>query len=439
MGQSIKFGRRDIAKKKHWHDSYFESDFSIPNSEKKKIICLPGDQCNSPKKANGMCKLAESFLSEAAKEKCEIWSAYWPDRLENDYERFFTHHFLPVIANEQGVQKAKSGIKLDKTDALPISEAKRNMRKVILFNHCKGSYVTKDLENYLCGKMSEMGYGSEDISIVMKQLFVLNANDPDEPFGNAKTSVLRCVSFSDKISMERKSFGNMKYVLSHNPPEQDVDILQCSANEGIVFANKVTDGETDNFNEHDNGFLVYEKMNASGKNIFDLSGALLSNIILSDDEISDISVMLDKAGVSCGLSDFVSACETSGKKYMSQLAEKITDYEKSREHIINLIKKGELTELPVTADACMLSESYKGTESVADYAVKKGNEKQITLVLKRIRETETVKEGHCSSIQAIYNKLDNEQQAKLQHIFEPFLNYTSFARNYYYSEKGRTD
>jgi len=430
MGKAIGFGRRDVTHKKHWHDSYFESDFSIPNSEKKKIICFPGGECNSPKKANGMCKLVEAALTDEAKMNCEIWSAYWPDSSNTDYERFFAHHFLPIIANEKGVQKAKQGQTLDNSDALPVAEAEKNMRNVILFNHCKGGYITEELESYLCNAMQAMGYSPDDIAGVMKQLFALNANDPNEALGDSKATVLRRLSFVDKTSGERKKFGNIKYVLYHNCPEQHVDIFELSDNEAVIFADKTLLEEGNDF-EHDDGFLVRDKMNDTGRNIFDLSKGLLSQVVLSEGRIPDISVLLERAAEQSSLTEFLHSAKQNGEKYMQFAELKIADYEKMREQIINKIKKGELTELPAEADADMLAEDYNGTQSALFYALEKADTKQLSLILERVKETEVLKQGQCGVIDILKGKLTSENQEKLQPVLEPYLNcYLAYNKNY---------
>lgn len=413
MGRGIKFGQRNLEKKKHWHDSYYESSFSIPDSDKKKIICLPGDQCNSAKKANGMCKLAEALLSDEAKDKCEVWSAYWPDASETCYDDFYHHHFLPIVASASGVEKAKNGKKLSKEDALPLETAKRNMRNLLLFTHCKGTDVAEDLEKYFCDKMSEMEYSKADISAVMKQLFVLNANDQNVSFGKAKSSVLRRVSYDDPVGPKGK-FVDIKTYLRANPPRNDMYFLECSGNEGIIFIRKALSEDVLDTNDHDDGFLVRDKMNEVGKKAFDLSGAIFSEVILTSGDMPDISALAFSSASKRGDEIFFGEVKANGAQYMKEYEDYKQSSEKLRERIINQVKKGDLTELPIEADFAMLTESYHGTESVVDYSIKKGKPEQLALILNRIKE-------NSDYIGCLYRDLGDDAKTKFQKVFEPYV------------------
>lgn len=177
------FGVRDYNADNHWRDC--DEEFSLLG--KKTILILPGSGAQSAKQANGMCKIAEDLLPEAQKDKWQICSMHYEgddmgkipmviratDLLDN--------YLVPLFTT-----KDKEG-DLHKIDA---QTAAQNLRNVVIFTHCYGGYVGKEIERKMSELMTEIGYTDRERDNIMKQMIVIQHNNIDTNISEYFTSAI---------------------------------------------------------------------------------------------------------------------------------------------------------------------------------------------------------------------------------------------------------
>ncbi len=280
------FGVRDYNADNHWRDC--DEEFSLLG--KKTILILPGSGAQSAKQANGMCKIAEDLLPEAQKDKWQICSMHYEgddmgkipmviratDLLDN--------YLVPLFTT-----KDKEG-DLHKIDA---QTAAQNLRNVVIFAHCYGGYVVKEIERKMSELMTEIGYTDKERDNIMKQTIVIQHNNIDtniSEYHSKMTNLIRITQQDEKNGLDGYECGNLTHYISQQKlPSGIPTYIKLSANDRILLSSRIT---SDGIEEH-GGYWVPPKYKTSmGKNEEIMFRQIFSEIVSSDYLIENLEQVI---------------------------------------------------------------------------------------------------------------------------------------------------
>lgn len=98
----------------------------------------------------------------------------------------FNQIFLPRISDEHGRR-------------LPLETAMQRMRKMNIFAHCYGGYISLMMEDRMHNKMLDLGYTKSEIRKIQSQLLIVALN-PSCPLGISKFQFVSFISgYDDKV------------------------------------------------------------------------------------------------------------------------------------------------------------------------------------------------------------------------------------------------
>ena len=420
----ILLGKRDSKAENHWIDVPPRTNFGEGSEEynyadiykHKTILRLPGDGAETAKSANGACKKIENMLSDEAKQTLgeNIYSVYYTDTSnETEAKAFFTEYLVPFIAKQEATIKLKSGEKLGQEDALSVEQAKENMRNLIIFTHCHGSEVIARIESCFRTTLKDLGYSENDRNQIMKQMFVLHANDIQRNLGLTKATVIHCISQNDERSTERVTGGhadeayfstNLKEYVTTKKLNEDHPVVWFTPtnNEGILLFRFLRDLSID---DHDGkpGFFKKDGMTPDASKGYELFSKVLDYVITSNGDMPDVNkIVAETVRSDDTLKTFVNDISKAGTDYFEGINAEIEQFNKLQENIINRIKKGKLNEIPKELFSfrdkkleCFFEDKQGGRHStiqklrtpshepsVFDYLIQKGDPKQVDVVAK---------------------------------------------------------
>ena len=280
------FGVRDYNADNHWRDC--NEEFSLLG--KKTILILPGSGTQSAKQANGMCKIAEDLLPEAQKDKWQICSMHYED---NDMglipvviraTDLLDNYLIPLFATED-----KDG-DLHKIDA---NEAAHNMRNVVIFTHCYGGYVGKEIEKKMSELMTEIGYTDKERDNIMKQMIVIQHNNIDSnisEYHSKMTNLIRITQQDDRNDLDGYECGNLTHYISQRKLPSDIPTyMKLSANDRILLSLRVTN---DGIEEHGGYWVPCKHKTNVGKNEEIIFRQIFSEIVSSDYLIENLEQVI---------------------------------------------------------------------------------------------------------------------------------------------------
>ena len=198
------FGVRDYNTENHWRAC--DENFSL--LDKKTILILPGSGTNSKKQANGMCKIAENMLPDDQKDKWQICSMHYEDsRIFHiptviRATELLDNYFAPLFST-QDIEGNLHNIDANK--------AAENMRNIIIFTHCYGGFIEKEIERKMSELMLDIGYTDKERDDIMKQMFVVQHNNIDEKLGQNKmfaTHLLRLSAADEETDVSDMLYGS---------------------------------------------------------------------------------------------------------------------------------------------------------------------------------------------------------------------------------------
>ena len=413
----IFLGKRDSKAENHWIDVPPRTNFGEGSEEynyadmykHKTILCLPGSGAKNTKAANGMCKRIENMLSNEAKQVLgeNIYSAYYNGNTKEEAaQAFFAEYLLPFIAKPEATIKLKAGEKVGSEDALSVEQAKKNMRNLIIFTHCLGSQKIALFESCFRTTLKDLGYSGNDRNQIMKQMFVLHANDIQHNFGLTKATVIHRISQNDEkatsqgvmecdFSVSSKKIIPIRKLSEKNP----VAWFNPTDNEGVLLFRFLKDISRD-----DHGaFFGKDGLTPDASKGYELAGKVLDYVITSKGDMPDVNKIVAEAVQDDNtLKTFVNDISKAGTDYFEDVSAEIEQFNKLQENIINRIKKGELKEIP--KELFSFSEEKLNTffddkrggrhstiqklstpyhdPSVFDYLIQKGDPKQVDVVAK---------------------------------------------------------
>lgn len=377
---SLGLGRRVSTEDKHWEE--------VTNPDallgKKVILCLPGNGTKTAKVANGMCKVIANMLSEPVRQALgeNIYSVYYSQAKDALLEAgFFNKYLLPFMVKETAYGKSYTEICPD--DALPFDEIKKNMRNLTVFTHSQGSQVIAEFEMYFRQGLKKLGYLDAPRSEIMRQMFVLHANDLHQHFGVTKATVMHRISQNDRLETylaDKLGRYMYKHSLDKNLPAA---WFTTAENEGVLLFAK-TGGD-----DHNGGFWRKEKMNPLAIKGYDVSGKVLDYVITSDKDMPDIDTIINEAlKTDKDLTAFMAEVREKGGQYFAAITSRMQHFDSLQTDFGQKIKKGELKTIAEEILTMSKADSAfffsqpcnDGLYSIRDYLVQKGDIGQIKLV-----------------------------------------------------------
>lgn len=98
---------------------------------------------------------------------------------------------------------------------LSTKKIKENLRNMIVFTHCHGTYVLRMIEKYLQQESNKFTYSLQDMYEIQKSLFVIN----HAPFAPIEQSKFSAVSFASASDTQISYYNELSYNMQKTPKE----------------------------------------------------------------------------------------------------------------------------------------------------------------------------------------------------------------------------
>ena len=276
------------------------------------------------------------------------------------------------------------------------------MRNLIIFTHCHGSEVIARIESCFRTTLKDLGYSENDRNQIMKQMFVLHANDIQYNLGLTKATVIHRISQNDRVTtggFHRDFYTSLKSNLKYRKLTEGHPVvwLTPTDNEGVLLFRFLKDLS---IADHDGSFFKKNGMTPDALRGYELSGKVLDYVIASNGDMPDVNkIVAEAVRDDNDLKKFVNDISKAGTDYFEGINAEIEQFNKLQENIINRIKKGELKEIPKELFSfsdnklelfftesrnreSVISKLKSREPCVLDYLIQKGDPKQVEVVTK---------------------------------------------------------
>lgn len=244
----------------------------FPTITKPTIIILGGNPTISKKEADRNIKIVSSILGESfssvRRDKFDIYSSYYNKGtlLDNNYEMSYRYNdadfcdfaefmFMPLLYNESGTKK------------LPLAEAKKNLRKVIVFAHSAGVQVMNKTMEMFDRLLIINEYSKKDRHELLNQISFM-AYSPFgivegpvsaiyiTPINDSLNSWFRPIILKEKIENWQFDYDRIQQTKEELAKELETQdyISYIGENDGVKFLN-ITPRPLRNDYKEDHGFL----------------------------------------------------------------------------------------------------------------------------------------------------------------------------------------
>lgn len=375
-------GLRDLSVSKHWRE--LPRDYSFLNH--KTVLILPGSGTRSAKDANGMCKIAESMLNENIKNSVNICSLYYPRATE--YREgaaaralfLLDEYIIPLVSS-----KNKEG-DLVKIDA---KSAAKNLRNLVIFTHCYGSYMVEILDEKLFETLKSLNYTPEEQKNIQRQLVVIHHNCISDNMGRLdlhSTNLYRHTQADERcLPTSFKNDGFQFFVQKEALNDDEALYVKIAENQRVLLVSHVSEYAED---EHNNAYWSENKKTEGGikeRRIFDL---IFNEAVTSSYQITGIEDFIRQAANKApDAKDILTESLKYGKEFGDE-------YEKYRSYIYQNIE-----ELKVKQQANQLKEKEiknlspeillymdNKEKTLLDYAIEENNVMQAKILWNNTRK-----------------------------------------------------
>lgn len=363
-------GKRSYNNSRHWEE--LPADYSLLGKPKK-VLVLSGSGADNSLAANGMCKTVEKILGPV-KDNCEICGFYYPnsDRTAASAalcaEEVFSRFFVPLIAKSDN-----SG----NLQRLSREEACENMRNVVLFTHCYGSYISHETDRRIDELMAEIGYSETEIKDIHRQLIVAHHNDPSDNLGNSeeKSCNIYRITHSDERNKpsEYQTDTFPQYIIREQFTDDDVIMAEISDTEHALIVGRLSEGAE---SEHSGGYWVDKSKKTLGaRKEEEIFCEILREAIRGDYYIENLRQVEDKALQNRpDLRENMDLIREYGKEFLDDFHEQRQSMRLSFGRVKQKLLEGRLLESDITdlnEDVLFLTDKNK--QNLLDYAVKADN------------------------------------------------------------------
>ncbi len=360
-------GIRDYSLPNHWRES--DSDFSF--NHKKTILILPGSGTNSAKEANGMCKIVEQMLPEEEKNNFQICSLYYANsftlseptviRAQNLLDKYI----IPLISNKD---------EYGNLHRISAGKAAQNMRRLILFTHCYGGDIQKELDRQLQQTMSDLGYLTEERRFIHRQMVVFQHNNIDASLEDNtffSSQLIRISAADEKTSLKDLQQNTFRhFVLEHRPQENDVLWIDLSPDCNVLLANKIA---LVNAQEHNGGYWLDSSSKSLAGNkeehIFQL---VFNEVLKSSYFIENMSQILKKSLLTHSEAvNLVTVAQEKGQNFYNEFEQQKNEIAQEYNKIKKEIEQGTIAEAKFS-EKILLAQDKNGL-FLLDYALQHGD------------------------------------------------------------------
>lgn len=320
--ESMGLGERDpFSNILHWRE--LSPRYSFLN--KKIILCLPGDGANTPSKSNGSVKIIEEALPLSLRERFHFLGVYYKnvksaaahrvyllkktgqlkDRLDavqrnrdfcpTYYEDFFNTYLKPLIETPAGKRRT-------------LTEAKKNMKNLIMVGHCHGSAVAFQLERCFIAHMNRLKYSVQEQEEIQRQLIIF-AFASRIPVSCSHSTVFHIVSQGDKQKESNWRIENFQEYLNQlKTEEQKTILLPWSRHEAVLSTKQLVISSKDFLPDPQNPFQSWDHTlyafigkdgtvpgrTPGGKEIVRSIRSLMRTVIENDSDREEIQDIFDR-------------------------------------------------------------------------------------------------------------------------------------------------
>ena len=211
---ALSFGKRDLTKPNHWQDL----DFNKYRITKPTVICLGGNTTKTSSDVNAICKLASNLIGlkapidneQATTNDVDILGVAYGDMQDSP-----NHNTVAVTRQE--ISNLVNTLLLplavdDNGKRLSLEEAEKNFCNVNFFCHCYGARVLNEMNFDLIRKMMEIGYSSNEILTIQKQMTAVSYAPIEEVFNMPSLQAFSARDFTSMIPLNaNENFEKIYY------------------------------------------------------------------------------------------------------------------------------------------------------------------------------------------------------------------------------------
>lgn len=386
---SFSLGFRDENAPEHWREA--PKDYSFLGH--KTILILPGSATNSAQDANGMCKIVRKLLSKDLVDKVDICSLYYPKKTKyrqaSVYRglKLLDEYILPLVS-----KKNKDG-GLEKISA---DRAAKNLRNLVVFTHCYGSYMLEAIDIKLAKDLQNLGYTPKEQERIQRQMFVVQHNSISDMVGQLNlnsTNLYRFTQADERRKNNMFSCDCFQYYVQKAIIEEDKPLYaKVGKNERALIVKQITeDGEY----EHNGAYWNNDKKSEGGEKEQQVFSIIFNEAVSSDYSLDNIEKLIrnaakDKPEVKAYFTPILSEGKIFSDDFRTYHNDIVDRFEMLRyKQVLDELKEKEVKRLPAEV---LLYRDEEG-KMLLDYAIEKNNVVQAKILWNAVRKMLPKKEG----------------------------------------------
>ncbi len=386
---SFSLGFRDENAPEHWREA--AENYSFLGH--KTILILPGSATNSAQEANGMCKIVQNLLPEDLAKKVDICSLYFPKKTKHRQAsvyrglKLLDEYILPLVS-----KKNKDG-GLEKISA---DRAAKNLRNLVIFTHCYGSYMLEAIDIKLARDLQNLGYTPKEQERIQRQMFVVHHNSISDMVGQVKLNSTNLYRFTQADEYRKTSLFSSDcfqyYVQKAELDENEPLYVKVGKNERALIVKQVTEeGEY----EHNGAYWHDDKKSVGGEKEQQVFSLIFNEAVSSDYSLDNIEKLIrnaakNKPEVKTALTPILSTGKRFGDDFRAYHNDIVDKFEILRDkQLLNELKEKEVKQLP---PEILLYRDEDG-KMLLDYAIEEYNVVQARVLWNAVRKMLPKREG----------------------------------------------
>lgn len=259
----------------------------------KRVLILPGSATQTILDAVKMCKTARRMLVKENIKDVDICSLYFKQKTTFREGATMRAMYLldeciyPLISrkNEEG-----------DLEKISPKQAARNMRDLVIFTHCYGTYMLEAMDMALAKKLQELGYTEEEQKNIQKQLFVVHHNSLSNLLGTVKmhsTNLHRLTQADEFRKFSRFNSDGFQYYSQKEMLTDDETLyVRVGENERVLLVKQITQ---EGKNEHNGAYWHNDPKSKGGETERKLFEAIFCEAVRSTYPLDNIEGLIRQA------------------------------------------------------------------------------------------------------------------------------------------------
>lgn len=386
---NFRIGLRDSSASNHWR----EINKKYPFAKRKTVLVLPGSAAHSAQDANGMCKVVENMISEKERKNVDICSLYYPEKTkhrEGSAERalgLLDEYIIPLVSKQD-----KEGY----FEKISADKAAKNLRNLILFTHCYGTYMVEAIDAQLSRDLRDLGYSEQEANNIQKQLFVVHHNSISDKMGKVKmksTNLFRLTQADEHRKDNMFSSDGFQYFVQTELLNKDEALyVKVGENVRALVVRQITEEGED---EHNGAYWHDDKKSEGGEKERETFEFIFNEAVRSNYPLDNIEELIRQGTrLNPEMEDELQPILEGGQEYGDE-------YKEIRRDILNKVKDirekqlaDDLKEKEVkTLSPEVLLYLDNNDKSFLDYALESENVVQTKVLWNAIRKMLPKKEA----------------------------------------------